>query len=308
VVTGNTRYRKKSAEKVLNEIEHLVKKYNLTHLKIIDDNFFVDIQRVRSIGRGIIERNLKITWDAECRCDYFNERLINDETLKLLKESGLIQLTLGIESGSEHTLDLMKKHITPAQAEYAVRKCNEYRIIARSSFMIEVPGETIDDIKKTIRFVNRLRKYPFFSCGMNTFRPYPKCELSDRLIEEGYLKEPRSFEEWNDPKVMAIYTAGEIIRPWQVNGEYSVRACYYVNMESGSRLGQHQLETLGDKIKNRFFIAMAKLRNRLMLYAFPFDKELYQKFLTGYYEKQNKAAKGSGISQARESKESVNSK
>ena len=59
VVTDNTRYRKKSAEKVISEIESIVRKHNLTHVKIIDDNFFVDIKRVRKICKGIIERKLR---------------------------------------------------------------------------------------------------------------------------------------------------------------------------------------------------------------------------------------------------------
>ena len=58
VVTDNRRYRKKSAGKVISEIEYIVKKYNLTHLKIIDDNFFVDIRRVREICEGIISKAL----------------------------------------------------------------------------------------------------------------------------------------------------------------------------------------------------------------------------------------------------------
>ena len=130
VVADNRRYRKKSADKVVSEIEYIVKRHNISHLKIIDDNFFVDIKRVRTICEGIIKRGLSITWDGECRCDYFNDRLLNDETLKLAKKSGLVQLTLGIESGSPHTLKLMKKGITPEQAEFAVRKCDEHGIIA----------------------------------------------------------------------------------------------------------------------------------------------------------------------------------
>ena len=89
--------------------------------------------------------------------------MLNDETLKLCKDSGLVQLTLGIESGSPHTLKLMKKGITPDQAEFAVKKCDEYEIIARSSFIIEIPGEAMSDIKQTINFVNRLRRYPYFT-------------------------------------------------------------------------------------------------------------------------------------------------
>jgi len=291
-VSGNTRYRKKSAEKVISEIERIVKKYNLTHLKIVDDNFFVDIKRVREICTGIIDKRLSITWDAECRCDYFNDRLLNDETLKLAKKAGLVQLTLGIESGSPHTLKLMKKGITPEQAEYAVKKCNEYGIIARSSFIIEIPGETIDDIRQTIAFIRKLRKYPYFTCGVGTFRPYPKCELTIKLLEEGYLKEPQSFEEWTNRDVINMYTSAEYVRPWQVDGEYSESAAYYINMESAVRLGNYQIDRMIDKLKNNIFISLAKLRNRLMFYGFPYDKMLYKKFLTDFYKRRQNLEKG----------------
>ena len=285
VVTNNTRYRKKSAEKVISEIEHIVEKYNITHLKIIDDNFFVDIKRVREICEGMIKRNLNITWDGECRCDYFNDTFLNDETLKLCKSSGLIQLTLGIESGSPHALKLMKKGITPEQAEFAVRKCNEHKIIARSSFILEIPGEAIDDINQTVSFVNRLRKYPYFTCGVGTFRPYPKCELTEKLLKEGYLTEPSNFEEWTDRNIINMYTSAEYIRPWQVNGKYSESAAYYLNMESAVRLGNHQIDRKIDRIKNMVFIFIAKLRNRLMFYRVALDKKLYKKFLTNFYKR-----------------------
>ncbi len=285
VVADNTRYRKKSAEKVVSEIEHIVRKYNLTHLKIIDDNFFVDIKRVREICEGMIEKGLNITWDGECRCDYFNDTMLNNETLQLCKNSGLIQLTLGIESGSPHTLKLMKKGITPEQAENAVKKCDEHGIIARSSFILEIPGETLSDIKQTISFINKLRKYPYFTCGVGTFRPYPKCELTEKLRKDGYLKEPSSFDEWTDRNTIDMYTSAEYIRPWQVNGKYSESAAYYLNMESSVRLGNHQIDRPLDRIKNTLFMSIAKLRNRLMLYDIAFDKNLYKSFLTNFYKR-----------------------
>lgn len=283
VVSDNTMYRKKSAEKVISEINFLAKKYELTHLKFIDDNFFVDIRRVKDICKGMIDRKLDITWDGECRCDYFNENMLNDETLELLKKSGLIQLTLGIESGSPHTLKLMRKGITPEQAEHAVMKCDRFGIIARSSFMLEIPGETLEDIKQTVCFINKLRRYRFFTCGLGTFRPYPKCELTKKLLEEGYLQEPKDLSEWTDKRMIDMYTSAEYIRPWQVNGKYSESVSYYINMESAIRLGNYQIDKKIDKIKNYIFITLAKFRNRFMFYRFPVDKILYKKFLINFY-------------------------
>lgn len=285
VVAGNTRYRKKSAGKVIEEIEHIVKKYRLTHLKIIDDNFFVDIKRVREICTAILEKKLNITWDAECRCDYFNDRMLNDETLALLTKSGLVQLTVGIESGSLHTLKLMKKGITPEQAEYAIKKCNDFKIIVRPSFIIEIPGETMDDIKKTIKFVNRFIKYPHFSCGVQTFRPYPKCELTENLIENGFFAEPKTFLEWTDTKNIEIYVSAHYLRPWQVDGKFSETAAFFLTMESGGRLRNDLIDRAIDRLKNKIFIMFAKLRNRTGYYNYPIDKVMYRKFIKKFYQR-----------------------
>lgn len=291
VVTRNTVYRKKSSEKVIDEITSIVRKYKLTHLKFIDDNFFVDIERVIKICEGILERGLNITWDGECRCDYLNERMLNDKILELARRSGLIQLTLGIESGSRKTLKAMKKGISPEQAEFAVRKCNEHGIIARSSFILEIPGESIQDIRDTIRLINRFRRYPYFTCGVGTFRPYPRCELTRRLVQEGYLDEPKRLSDWIDTDIINTYTSAEYIRPWQVNGKYSESAAFYLNMESSVRLGNHQINNFLDKRINSFFALLGKIRNRIMFYALPFDKDLYKRFLASFYSKRKNLEK-----------------
>lgn len=296
VVADNTRYRKKSAEKVINEIEQLVNKYKLTHLKFIDDNFFVDIKRVREICKGIIEKKLNITWDAECRCDYFNDRMLNDETLALVKKSGLVQLTVGIESGSLHTLKLMKKGITPEQAEYAIIKCSEFKIIVRPSFIIEIPGETMDDIKKTIKFVNRFIQYPYFSCGIQTFRPYPKCELTENIIKNGFFEEPKNFLEWTDTKNIEVYVSAHYLRPWQVDGKFSETAAFFLTMESGGRLRNDLVDRAIDRLKNNIFIMFAKLRNRTGFYKYPIDKKLYKIFLAKFYERREEFEKNNSYS------------
>lgn len=291
VVSNNRKYRKKNAEKVVSEIDYIVKKYHLTHVKIIDDNFFVDIKRSRQICQLLICRDLGITWDAECRCDYFNNEMINDETLFLLKKSGFVQFTLGIESGSLRTLELMEKEITPEHAEFAVKKCNEYKIIARSSFIIGIPGETREDICKTNIFINRLRQYPYFTCGVQTFRPYPKCKLTQELVKQGYLKEPKSFVEWIDKKNVDLYVAAQFIRPWQIDGKYSESIAFYQTMESGSYLGKHLINKKVDYLKYLIFTFLAKLRNRTGFYRFPFDKEMYKRFFTNFYQRKQKLQK-----------------
>ena len=287
VVADNRKYRKKSAKKVVEEITKLVRTYNLTHLKIIDDNFFVDMKRVRAILKGLIDEGLnkKITIDAECRTDYFSHKnMITDEALLLMKEAGIIQLTLGIESGSNNTLRLMKKEATVDDAEYAVAQCNKYKILARSSFILENPGESKEDIEETILFINKMRQYPYFSAGVGTFRPYPKCEMTESIIANGFLKEPTSFLEWANLDNIKMYTSSEKVRPWQIAPEFSEKAAHYLNIESETRIGMHQLDDEKDKDLMKLLIEIAKVRNRNMDYADGVDLDIYKKLTSNYYQ------------------------
>jgi len=283
-VVGNTRYRAKSADKVVYEASVIAERYRLTHLKMVDDDFFVDIDRVRDICYGFLEVGLDVTWDAECRADYFDDRRLDDATLGLLKESGLVQLTLGLESGSSHTLSLMNKGFEPEQGEKAVRKCDEFGILARSSFILETPGETPEDIQQTVSFVNKLRQYPHFVCGATTFRPYPKCALTESLLESGQLEEPQSLEEWAVGDAINLYTAAEYARPWQVSPKYSERAAFFLTLESAARLGDHQINSAWGRWMNRMFRTLAKWRNRLGFYGMAIDKALYERFLRRFYQ------------------------
>jgi len=293
VVAGNMRYRTKSAEKCVEEIVSLVEEFNLTHVKIIDDNFFVNIRRVRAILEGIIEAGLEVTIDAECRTNYFNEKMINDATLALMKRAGIVQLTLGIESGSPDTLVLMKKGATVEHAENAVRQCNKHGIIARSSFILECPGEKKSDIEETIQFINRMREYPLFSAGVGTFRPYPKCEMTTSIMERGLLKEPESLAEWALEENIRMWTSSEEERPWQVDPEFSAAAAHYINIESETRISLDKLSTQAEKDILGLIIEIAKVRNRNMDYAKGGDLDIYKKFTTDFYRNRSQTDAGS---------------
>ena len=70
-IFNKNRWRGKSAKRVLDEIEFIVKKY--PHIKIIDpidDNVFVDEYRVKEICQGLVDRKLGVQWRANCRFDY----------------------------------------------------------------------------------------------------------------------------------------------------------------------------------------------------------------------------------------------
>jgi radical SAM superfamily enzyme YgiQ (UPF0313 family) len=207
VVAGNRTYRTKSVKKTLDEIENLVKKYNLDYLFFQEDNFFVSKERVKEICRGIIKRKIKLEWFAECRADYFKPGHISTKILKLAKKAGLHSLSIGAESGSPLSLRQVKKDITVEQTLNAAKICNEVGIIPTFSFMIGLPHERLSESYKTVDLaLKTARLCPNSGFSIGTFFPYPRCELVEELIKEGLFREPETLEEWLDERYMRLYT------------------------------------------------------------------------------------------------------
>lgn len=283
VVTDNRRYRKKNAEKVIAEVRQIIEKYGINHLKIIDDNFFVDIQWVKEIAGGFIREDFGITWDAECRVDYFKEGFVDDRLLSLLTRSGLNELNLGIESGSLRTLKIMKKEITPEQSLHAVKSCSDHGIVVRCSFIIDIPGEKEEDILKTVNLVNKIREIPKTTCGVQTYRPYPKSELCERLIAEGTIQQPRTLIEWSNKEYIEQYAHTDAKRKWQKNYHLSSKVSFYQSLESAMWLKPHQIRNSLIRWLNILFTHLARYRNRRFFYRFSFDIWLYKIFKNSFY-------------------------
>jgi len=280
VVLNNRRYRAISARKVVEDVSYLVKKYNLSFVHFRDDNFFVNKRRVIEICNGL--NDLNIRWFAECRVDYFRQGHVDDELLGLCKRSGLYEITFGIESGSQRILDIMKKGITPKQSIHAVQQAKKHGIKLRCSFMIGLPNEKKEDIMQTINLYNQITKiHPGVSAAIGSFRPYPKCEISDNLIASGLFTEPTSFEQWADIKLIELYSKPSYVKtPWQINPKLIEKICYYSSIASGTSLLQYlnQNRILKPRqVVGSFFVMLARVRMRLRLFHLPMDMLLYNK-------------------------------
>lgn len=282
--TENWKFRAKSPEKTVGELVTIVGKYNLKHMKIIDDNMPVSVARMRRIAEGLVKSDVKFTYDMEVRANYFREdRLMNHEFVKLLKASGLIQCTLGFESGSQRMLDLMKKGLKVEDCERAVKILDQHGIISRTSFITGYLGETKEDLYATARLIKRLRKYKTFTCGVQSFRPYPRTLVTEQLKQNKLFYEPITLQEWTQPDNIAMFTYAELDRRWQPNYKLAGAISFYQSLESGARLGKHMLKKRSYRIFYHLFVLLATLRNRMFFYYWQFDRTLYHRFHSYFF-------------------------
>lgn len=190
-------HRAKSAEVLVSEIAHLKEKFNIEMVNLQDSDFFANKDRLTRFVDLMIEKNIGIKWFSNCRSNYFNSSYISEEFLKRLEASGCIKLGIGAESGSDVMLERMKKKTTVGQLKTAISMLNKTGIWLSLSFIMGMPDETDEDMKKTLKLILEITEESpnHYIIGPAYFRPYPGCEMFKRAIDYG-VGLPESLEEW----------------------------------------------------------------------------------------------------------------
>ena len=199
LVFNKRRYRAKSVERVLDEIEYVVKKMGYSKLSFsYDDEFFINLKWAKAICQGIIDRNLNIEWDSFCRFDSFCH--IDDETLDLIERSGCIGLSFGGESGSTRIRnEIIKKGITTEQMLETTKRLSKRKITQVVSFMSGTPTETIHEQHQTFELLNKLISINPNNLHPNAivlYTPFPGTPLYELVIREYGFVPPQSLEKW----------------------------------------------------------------------------------------------------------------
>lgn len=174
------KYRKRSPENVVDEIEMLQDKYDATQFTFYDDTFTVDRERVEKICDGIQERGLELEWDCETRVDMVDRTL-----LQKMKDAGCIGVWLGVESGSDTIIENMGKEIAIEQTRRTFKKAQELGLMTVANVILGFPGETEKSAWETINLVKELNPH---DVGFYIATPYPGTPLYETVKEEGWLK------------------------------------------------------------------------------------------------------------------------
>jgi radical SAM superfamily enzyme YgiQ (UPF0313 family) len=174
-------YRYRSAPNVVAEMELLVNKYRTRAIYIREDIFTLNKKRVLEICWLMKERGIDLTWACESRADTADE-----EMLRAMKDAGCGLIWFGVETGCQRILDSLNKGISVPQVERTFRACKALGIKAGASFMLGIPGETIQEMHQTIDFACALK--PSFA-WFNIFLGIPESPLSRYARENGCIDE-----------------------------------------------------------------------------------------------------------------------
>jgi len=186
-----TKISKRSIRSVVEEIEYLVTTYGIKHFMIVDD--VLTLQRARTVEfcEAILEKNLGITFEGSTRAN-----LLDDDLVALMKKSGLIRLSFGLETVDEDMRITMNKKVPLDAYREANALLNKYDIEALNSVMIGLPGESEENVRKTLNFLRDSKdvKQANFAIAV----PYPGTEFHRMSVsgENGVELISEDFSEY----------------------------------------------------------------------------------------------------------------
>ena len=190
-IYGN-RYNSRSPQNVVAELKLLKERFAFDHIWFCDDIFGLKPGWVHEFADLIEAAGLKFRFKIQARADL----LMQEDYIRDLARAGCENIWMGAESGSQKVLDAMDKGIRVSQIYEATRKLNENGI--HPSFFIQFgyPGETREDIIKTIDMIIELLPYEI---GISVSYPLP-----GTVFHNNVKAQLREKANWTDSDELAL--------------------------------------------------------------------------------------------------------
>lgn len=174
------KWRFRSADNILDEMQWLVKEMGVRSVHFFDDNFMVLKQRVFDICEGMREMGLNIKWSCSGHV-----KNVGSEMLREMKATGCVSIDFGVESGSNTILRNINKQQTREDIERAFRLAHEAGILPRAYLMVGNKGEDESTIDETIELVGRIK--PWSSVGAALLLVLPGTPVYEDAVRDGYI-------------------------------------------------------------------------------------------------------------------------
>jgi radical SAM superfamily enzyme YgiQ (UPF0313 family) len=186
----------RSAVAVVNEIETLLQDHGFSAIKIFDSTFTTDRFHVARFCDEILKRKLVFPWECEIRIGTVDRKL-----LEIMKSAGCYYVDIGVESGSQKILNLMRKGITVEEAGETIKLCHDMGLKIKAFFSFGHIGEYPEDAEKTYQFIEQHRlMISLAACGAG-IRIYPGTYLetyarSNQLLPPDFRWSQPYDDEW----------------------------------------------------------------------------------------------------------------
>jgi radical SAM superfamily enzyme YgiQ (UPF0313 family) len=170
-----------SVDKVIEQVEYLVKRFNMNILTFCDDQLLYHHKRAKEIFRRLIPYKLRVEVYQGVSVDF-----IDEEMAELMSAAGMVRAMINLESGSQTMLDIMiEKPVHLDKAKETIQLLRKNHIWASAIFVVGYPGET-DDLRRET--MNWIAEADLDWCVFNPAIPIRGTVLYDLCIKNGYIK------------------------------------------------------------------------------------------------------------------------
>jgi hopanoid biosynthesis associated radical SAM protein HpnJ len=182
-ISGHT-YRFRSVPKVIEEVEYILKEIGQTKEIFFDDDTLTDNHdRVEelavALGKlGFGKPGFPVSWSCNAKAN------VPRKTLEVLKANGLRLLLVGYESGNQKILHNIKKGLRTDVARQFTKDCHELGIVIHGTFILGLPGETLETIEETIEYAKEINPH---TIQVSLAAPYPGTFLFKQATENGWF-------------------------------------------------------------------------------------------------------------------------
>jgi len=183
------KYRDRSMDNIMEEIEYAIKKFRINSINVTDDLFSINKDRVYEFCKRIKEIIDSLDYDFKWACQ-LTVSSVDKDLLKTMKDAGCFWVSFGFESYSPVVLKSMKKPITPEHIRNSIKWCLELEVGFEGAFIFGDSAETNETAKETLDFwVNECQG----QIGIFFIQPYPGSEMYNRAIKKGVIKDKMDF-------------------------------------------------------------------------------------------------------------------
>jgi len=188
-------YRNRSPKEIVDEIEHLMKKYDVKYIEFWDDLSFASAITAEKLCDEIISRKVKVKWNCAIRVDIFTRaRLSYEDSIRIAKKmnkAGCYQCGFSLESGNKQILEMMNKKIEVDAFYTTVYVLREAGIIVDTSVIFGYPIETKETIKETFDQCFKAGIYP----SIGFLLPLPYTAMYDYAKANGFITDEDKYLE-----------------------------------------------------------------------------------------------------------------
>ncbi len=174
-------FRYNSAPYIYEHMNYLRTRFGVRHVNIYDDLFTFDRKRIVELCEALCRRPLGMNFNCAVRVGHTDDAL-----LSMLKEAGCLMVSLGVESADPQMLARHKSGVSLEAVRDTVKRIQDAGLRAKGLFMMGLPGETEESIRKTSDFIIDLG---LDDMNMAKFTPFPGAPLWPTIREEGTFEE-----------------------------------------------------------------------------------------------------------------------